>query len=58
MQEVDSLALFMVNYSINKDNILNGKSINSNEIKGVVEYKLFKDEKVSENVVFIVKKKG
>lgn len=52
-----SLALFMVNYSINKDNILNGKSINSNEIKGVVEYKLFKDEKVSENVVFIVEKK-
>mgnify|MGYP003607375331 CR=1 FL=1 len=52
-----SLALFMVNYSINEDNILNGKSINSNEIKGVVEYKLFKDEKVSENVVFIVEKK-
>ncbi|UOX33795.1 DUF262 domain-containing protein [Flavobacterium sediminilitoris] len=51
-----SLALFMVNYSINKDNILNGISINSNEIKGVAEYKLFKDENVSENVVFVVEK--
>ncbi len=52
-----SLALFMVNYSINKDNILNGNPINSNEIKGVAEYKLFKDEKSTENVVFIVEKK-
>jgi uncharacterized protein with ParB-like and HNH nuclease domain len=51
-----SLALFMVNYSINKENILDGLSINSNNIKGVEEYKLFKNEKATENVVFIVNK--
>jgi uncharacterized protein with ParB-like and HNH nuclease domain len=49
-----SLALFMVNYSVNKYNILNGKSINSNDIKGVVEYKLFKSEKTSENLIFVI----
>lgn len=51
-----SLALFMVNYSINKDNILNGDLIYSNDIKGVEECKLFKNEKGTENVVFFVKK--
>ncbi|WP_281635878.1 DUF262 domain-containing protein [Flavobacterium marginilacus] len=51
-----SLALFMVNYSINQDEILNGESINSKNIKGVVEYKLFKNEKATENLVYIVKR--
>ena len=46
----------MVNYSIDKDNILNGNSISSNEINGVEEYKLFKNEKVTENVVFVIEK--
>ena len=51
-----SLVLFMVNYSFNKENILNGGAINAKEIKGVIEYKLFKNVKATENIVFIIKK--
>lgn len=51
-----SLALFMVNYSINKDKILKGESINSNKIKGVIECKLFKNEKATENLLYIIKR--
>lgn len=51
-----SLALFMVNYSINKENILDGESISNKEIKGVLEYKLFANKIASENVVFIIDK--
>ncbi|RUT71882.1 DUF262 domain-containing protein [Flavobacterium cupreum] len=48
-----SLALFMVNYSVNKNKILDGISISFNNVKRVAEYKLFKSQKVTENVVFI-----
>lgn len=50
-----SLALFMVNYSINNLNILDGKSISSTDVEGVLEYKIFKNQKVSANLVYIVK---
>lgn len=53
-----SLVLFMINYSINKDNILNADSIKYVDIKGVTEYRLFKNEKATENVVFIVEREG
>jgi len=49
-----SLVLFMINYSINKENILDGDIINSNAIKGVKEYKLFKSENSTENIIFVM----
>jgi hypothetical protein len=53
-----SLALFMVNYSLHGENILNANVIDSSEIKGVEEYKLFKNGAGTENVVFIVNQSG
>lgn len=46
-----ALALFMVNYSIHKGNILN--SDDYSKINEIREFKLFKSEKSSENVIFI-----
>jgi Protein of unknown function DUF262 len=48
-----SLALFMVNYTIRKENIMNSLPIDSRKIKGVNEYKLFKQEKSIGNTLFI-----
>jgi hypothetical protein len=48
-----SLALFMVNYSINKENILTSKPIDTNKITGVNEYKLFRNENSIGNTIFI-----
>lgn len=48
-----SLALFMVNYSIRKENIIDSLPIDSHKIKGVNEYKLFKEEKSIGNTLFI-----
>lgn len=50
------LALFMVNYSINKLNIINSNDLDFNQIEGVNEYKLFRNQKSTENSVFIIKK--
>ena len=43
-----SLALFMVNFSVHKENILH------NNLRGVKEFKLFKSEKSTENIIFVV----
>lgn len=51
-----ALALFMVNYSVKKNNLLESNSTDLNTIKGVNELKLFRNEKSTENVVFIVEK--
>lgn len=51
-----ALALFFINYSINGQNILNGKSLDVNEIAGVKSFKLFKEYNASENTVFVVEK--
>jgi uncharacterized protein with ParB-like and HNH nuclease domain len=51
-----SLALFMINYSINKHNILKGKSLEVDNISNVKSYKLFKDYSASENTVFVIEK--
>lgn len=48
-----TLALFMVNYSINKENILTSKPIDTNKITGVNEYKLFRNENSIGNTVFV-----
>lgn len=50
------LALFMVNYSINKLNIIDSNSLDFNQIEGVCEYKLFRNQKSTENSIFIIKK--
>ena len=49
-----ALALFMINHSVNEDNILEGKSNFNMFGRGVVEFKLFKNEKSTENVIFLV----
>lgn len=51
-----SLALFMINYSINKKSILKGRSLNVDNIANVKSYKLFKDFNSSENTIFIIEK--
>ncbi|ENI5462257.1 hypothetical protein ABZG89_002296, partial [Flavobacterium psychrophilum] len=51
-----TLALFMTNYSINKEEILKGKSLLVDNIENVKSYKLFKDFNSSENTVFVVEK--
>jgi hypothetical protein len=48
-----ALALFIVNYSINKENILTEKTINSEINTGVNEYKLFRNENSIGNTLFI-----
>jgi hypothetical protein len=48
-----ALALFMVNYSINRENILTTESINSDEITAVNEYKLFRNENSIGNTLFV-----
>ena len=51
-----SLSLFMVNYSVNKENILNKNLKIYNSINGVKEYQLFKNKKSTENIIFVVDK--
>jgi uncharacterized protein with ParB-like and HNH nuclease domain len=51
-----TLALFMINYSINKEFILNGKSLDVDDIANVKSYKIFKDFNSSENAVFVIEK--
>jgi uncharacterized protein with ParB-like and HNH nuclease domain len=51
-----SLALFMINYSINKHDILKGQSLAVDNISNVKSYKLFKDYNNSENTVFVIEK--
>lgn len=51
-----TLALFMINYSINRESILNGKSLQVDNIANVKSHKLFKDFNSSENTVFIIEK--
>lgn len=48
-----TLALFMVNYSVYKEDILTSKSIDNEIIDGVNEYKLFRNENSIGNTVFI-----
>lgn len=49
-----SLALFMVNFSVHKENILHNNLREINDLKGVKEYKLFKSEKSTENIIFVL----
>ncbi len=51
-----TLALFLVNYSINKENILNGQALINDDISNVKSLKLFKDFNSSENTIFIIEK--
>lgn len=51
-----ALALFMVNYSLKKKALLDSHLMNINEVKGIHELKLFRNEKSTENTVFIVEK--
>ena len=46
----------MTNYSINKEEILKGKSLLVDNTENVKSYKLFKDYNSSENTVFVVEK--
>lgn len=48
-----ALALFMLNYSVYGENILNAKPIDN--IKGISEIKLFKEYKTAENMIFMLK---
>jgi len=50
-----SLALFMVNYSVRMGNIIDSSPISSTKIRGVSEYKLFKNAKTISNTLFIPK---
>lgn len=51
-----TLALFMTNYSINKEEILNGETLISDNISNVKNYKLFKDYNTSENSIYVIEK--
>lgn len=51
-----ALALFMVNYSIKKNRLLDSNFTKLIEVDGVKELKLFRNEKSTENVIFIVEK--
>lgn len=51
-----ALALFILNYSFRKENILNSPSIHAEDIDGYKEYKLFKDEQTAENAIFVIEK--
>ena len=51
-----TLALFMTNYSINKEQILSGKGLIADNISNVKSYKLFKDYNSSENTIYIIEK--
>lgn len=53
-----ALALFMVNYAINKENILISKSTDADKITGVNEYKLFRNENSIGNTVFVLIQKN
>jgi len=48
-----SLALFMVNYAIRKESIIDSTAIDNSKIKGVTEFKLFKNENSIGNTLFI-----
>ncbi len=51
-----ALALFMLNYSVRGENILNSPSVKAEDIEGCKEYKLFKEEQMAENAIFIMEK--
>ena len=51
-----ALALFMINYSLNKNSLLNGESLVAENIANVRDHKLFKDHSSSENTLFIIEK--
>lgn len=51
-----TLALFMTNYSVNKNQILYGESLIADNISNVKSYKLFKDQNSSENTIYVVEK--
>jgi uncharacterized protein with ParB-like and HNH nuclease domain len=51
-----ALALFLINYSVNKENILNGKTLQVDDISNVKSYKIFKDFNSAENTVFVIEK--
>lgn len=51
-----SLALFMINYSVNKDDFFSPVNLEAENITNVKTYKLFKDYNSSENTVFIIEK--
>lgn len=53
-----ALALFMVNYFFNNENILAAEPINNEETVGVNEYKLFKNENSIGNTVFVPTQKN
>ena len=51
-----SLALFMINYSVKKDDFFIEEALVSENIANIKIYKLFKDYNSSENTVFIIEK--
>ena len=51
-----SLALFMINYSVKKDDFFIEEALVSENIANIKTYKLFKDYNSSQNTVFIIEK--
>ncbi len=51
-----TLALFMINYTINKNNFFGSNSLIADDIANVKTYKLFKDYSISENSIFVIEK--
>ncbi|MCZ8168019.1 DUF262 domain-containing protein [Flavobacterium sp.] len=48
-----ALALYLVNYAIKKENILSNEPLNSDKIRVVNEYKIFRNENSIGNTIFI-----
>jgi len=53
-----ALALYLVNYAVNKENILKNELINTNKISGVNEYKIFRNENSIGNTIFLPTQKN
>ncbi|CAH0335296.1 hypothetical protein FVB9288_00931 [Flavobacterium sp. CECT 9288] len=51
-----TLALFMINYSVNNDDFFSKVNLEAENITNVKTYKLFKDYNSSENTIFIIEK--
>jgi hypothetical protein len=51
-----ALALFMINYSLNINDIFGSAKLDANDIIGLRTMKFFKDESSAENTVFIIEK--
>lgn len=51
-----ALALFLINYSINGNNFINTNSLNSNDIIGMKNLKLYKDVNLAENSIFFIER--